>query len=158
MATALTQPQRAPASPFADVRPAVGLAAVSASACVVWLLAGGALPGGRWFAVHLFTLGVVSNLVVAFTRHFAQTLLHSTIEDRPILRLGLLNAGAVAILVGLPTGRTWLVALGATLASTAVLWLYVVLRRMRRRALPSRFAFVSRTYERACGAFLHGAV
>ena len=155
---ALSARRHAPASPFADVRPAVGAAAVYAAAIAVWLLAGGALPGGRWFAVHLFTLGVVSNLVVAFTRHFAQTLLHSTIDDRPAVRLAVLNAGTIAILVGLPSGQTWLVALGATLASAAVFWLYLVLRRLRQRALPSRFSFVTRTYERACGAFLHGAV
>ena len=158
MPFALTARLRAPSSPFADVRPAVAIATAYAGAIVVWLLAGGALPGGRWFAVHLFTLGVVSNLVVALTRHFAQTLLHASIQDRPGLRLATLNAGTVAILGGLPSGQTWLVALGATLASAAVLWLYLVLRRLRRRALPSRFSFVTRTYERACGAFLHGAV
>ena len=60
-------------SPFDDVRPAVGVAALYAVACIVWVVAGGALPGGRWLAVHLFALGVLSNLVMALTAHFAGT-------------------------------------------------------------------------------------
>jgi hypothetical protein len=29
-------------------------------ATIVWVSAGGGLPGGRWLAVHLFTIGVVT--------------------------------------------------------------------------------------------------
>jgi nitrite reductase (NO-forming) len=136
----------------------VGVALVYALGTAVWLVAGSALPGGRWFTVHLFTLGVVSNLILAFTRHFAETLLHKPAQDHPTARLVLFNAGAVGVLVGLPAGLPWLVAMGATLATAAVFWLYLTLRRLRRSALPSRFTFVVRTYERACGAFLHGAL
>lgn len=50
------------------------------------------------------------------------------------------------------------VAAGATAMTAAVLWLYWDLRRLRRAALGARFAFVVRGYERACGAFVHGAI
>ncbi|MPZ72820.1 MAG: hypothetical protein GEU74_06235 [Nitriliruptorales bacterium] len=149
---------RRPASPFADVRPAVALAVLYGAAVVVWLVGGRGLPGNRWFAIHLFTLGVLSNAVLAFTRHFAETMLHRPSPDHPHARLAVLNVGALAVLVGLPSGQRLLVGLGAMLACAAVFSLYRVLRRLRRTSLPSRFTFVVRTYERACGAFLHGAV
>lgn len=145
-------------SPFADVRPAVGVAALYLLGVVVWIAAGAALPGGRWLAVHLFTLGVLSNLVLALTSHFASTLLHQPADARSGARLLLFNAGAVAVLAGVPTRNSWLLVAGAVATSAAVLWLYVALRRIRKAALGQRFAFVVRSYERAAGAFLHGAV
>lgn len=147
-----------PSSPFADVRPAFGVAAGYAVALVVWLLAGDGLPGGRWFAVHLFTLGVLSNLVLALTQHFADTLLHRPATARVTARMLLFNAGALAVLIGLPTGITPLLVAGATATSAAVLWLYVTLRRARKQSPSQRFGFVVRTYERATSAFLHGAL
>lgn len=145
-------------SPFAAVRPAVVIAGAYAAALAVWMVAGDALPGGRWFAVHLFTLGVLSNLVMAMTQHFAETLLHQPGSSGAGRRTALFNAGALAVLVGMPAGTPWLVACGATAASAAVMWLYVHLRRTRRGALSQRFAFLVRAYERAAGAFLHGAI
>ena len=73
-------------SPFAPLRPAFALAGAYAGAAVLWVLAGSVLPGGRWFAVHLFTLGVLTTLVVALTDHFAQTLLHAPQRRHPAAR------------------------------------------------------------------------
>ena len=145
-------------SPFADVRPAVLLAAVYGVAVLVWIAAGADLPGGRWFAVHLFTLGVLSNLVMALGAHFATTLLHQPVDGRATARTALFNAGALCVLAGVPTGNRWSLVVGATATSAAVLWHYAALRRIRKAALTQRFGFVVRTYERACGAFLHGAI
>lgn len=138
--------------------PAVVASAVYALAAIVWVSVGDALPGGRWAAVHLFTLGVVSNLVVTLTHHFAQTVLHTPARSARHGRLLLLNAGVVLLVAGLPTGLTGLFLAGAVALTAAVCWLYVDLRRSRRQALAARFAFVVRGYERACGAFLHGAL
>jgi hypothetical protein len=153
-----TQPssERQP-PPFGHLRPATLVAGLYGAAIVLWLAGGEALPGGRWFAIHLFTLGVLSNLVVALTHHFAQTLLHSAPSTGTRKRFVLLNAGALSVLAS-PLGWRVPVAVGATLMSAAVLWLYLDLRRMRKRALTQRFAFVVRGYERACSAFLHGAL
>ncbi len=146
-----------PSGPFGGLRPAVALACLYGAAALVWVAFGAALPGGRWLAVHLFTVGVLTNLVAAMTHHFAQTLLHA--PERPTAaRLALLNLGALLLLTGLPAGLGWLVAIGATLLSAAVLWLYVALRRMRKSSLTARFAFVVRAYERATSAFVHGAL
>lgn len=149
------QPARAP---FRHLRPAVAAAACYLFAALVWIAFGPALPGGRWFAVHLFTVGVVTNLVVALTHHFAQTLLHAGGLDGRPARLALVNAGAVALLAGRAVGWPWLFALGGSALIGAVAWLYVELRRRRKLSLTGRFGFVVRTYERACSAFFHGAL
>lgn len=144
-------------APFGHLLLPAALAATSAVAAAVWIVVGDVLPGGRWVGVHLFTLGVVTPLIAAFTVHFAATVLH---VERPPMRLILatLVVGAAGVLVGLPAGMPLLVAGGATLASVAVLLGYLHLRRMRGRSLGSRFVFVVRSYERAHGAFLHGAL
>lgn len=144
-------------SPFGALRPAVVVACGYAAAALVWVMGGSELPGGRWLAVHLFTLGVLTNLVVGLSYHFAQTLLHAPARSR-VGRLVAVNTGALLVLTGLPAGRRWLVTAGATVLTASVLWLYVDLRRMRKASLTRRFAFVVRAYEGACSAFIHGAV
>ena len=147
-----------PRSPFAFLRPAAGLAVAYALATLIWVAAGDVLPGGRWLAVHLFTLGVLSNLITALTHHFAETVLHAPSDGRQGWRILLLNVGTAGVVVGLPTEQPMLLAAGAVLSTAAVAWLYVALRRMRRKALTARFTFVVRAYERAAGAFTHGAL
>lgn len=144
-------------SPFGALRPALVVACGYAAVALVWAIAGTDLPGGRWLAVHLFTLGVLTNVVVALTYHFAQTLLHAPERSR-VGRLVAVNAGALLVLIGLPAGRCGLVAAGATALTASVVWLYVDLRRMRTSSLSGRFAFVVRAYERSCSAFIHGAL
>jgi nitrite reductase (NO-forming) len=143
-------------APLAAVRPSLAVAGLYACAVLAWVAL--PLPGGRWFAVHLFTLGVLTTLVAALTAHFAGTLLHAPGRPGAAARLALLQAGALLLLAGLPTGQRWSTVAGATALVVAVGWLYLDLRRMRRASLTGRFAFVVRTYERATGAFLHGAV
>lgn len=145
-------------APLQRLAPAVTAAGLYAVAAVVWVAFGDALPGGRWLAVHLFTVGVVTNVVVALTQHFAQTLLHGPERTERPARLALLNAGALLLLGGLPGGTRVVFVTGATALTAAVLWLYWDLRVVRRSALGGRFGFVVRGYERACGAFVHGAV
>ena len=144
-------------SPFWALRPAMVIACGYAALALLWVTRGTDLPGGRWLAVHLFTLGVLTNLVVALTFHFAQALLHAPDHSR-VGRLVAVNIGGLLVLMGLPAGQPWLVAAGATTLSGSVLWLYADLRRMRKASLTGRFAFVVRAYERACSAFIHGAL
>lgn len=144
--------------PLGRLAPAVTAAGLYTVAAVLWVALGDVLPGGRWLAVHLFTAGVVTNMVVALTQHFAQTLLHAPERTGRPVRFVLLNTGAVLLLVGLPGGMRVVFVTGATVLTAAVLWLYWDLRVVRRSVLGGRFGFVVRGYERACGAFVHGAI
>jgi hypothetical protein len=143
-------------SPFRLLRPVAVAAGAYAAAALVWLAFGDTLPGGRWFAVHLFTLGILTNLVVALSQHFAVTLLNVPPSRSRTPRFVVLNVGALALL-GFPPSLRYPFAAGATLLVIAVAWLGVDLHRMRRAASTPRFRFVVRSYEHACLAFLAGA-
>ncbi len=144
------------ASPFAASAPSILLALGYALALVVWLVAGDVLPGGRTFAIHLFTLGVLTNLVLTFSEHFARTVTRTPGERAwwwPLVT----NLGILLVLVGLPGRSAPAVAAGSLVLIGTVTAAYVRLRRMRRAAVGARFAWIVRIYERAHGAFLHGA-
>jgi hypothetical protein len=144
-------------SPFGPAIPSIVAALVYAAAVGVWLVAGDALPAGRPFAVHLFTLGVLTNLVLTFSEHFARTLTRTPGERAwwwPLVT----NAGIVAVLAGLLTRWLPLVVGGATTLVVVVTLAYGRLRAMRRRAVGARFGWIVRLYEWAHLAFLSGAV
>lgn len=126
-------------------------------ATAVWIVAGDRLPDGRWLAVHLFTLGVLTNVVVAFSQHFGQTVTRA-VERRWWSQPIVLNVGVVLVLIGIPTRTPWSTGLGATIATAVVFAGYLRLRRMRRTAVGARFAWIARIYERAHGSFTHGAM
>lgn len=145
-----------PGSPFSDVRPDVGIALGGAMMTLLWVTVDG-LPGGRWLAVHLFTLGVVTPLIVAFSQHQAETVLRARPRSRTVLRIALV-AGALLLAGGMAYGWTIAVGVGGTLSSGAVLASWWRLRAARRGAVGARFGWLVRGYERAHGAFLHGAL
>lgn len=145
-----------PGSPFSDVRPDVAVAAGAAVLAVVWLTVDG-LPAGRWLAVHLFTLGVITPLIVAFSQHQAETILHLAGRSRRWLRV-MLVGGAAALAAGMVWRSTPMMGAGSTAIATAVLVSWWRLRQARKRSLGGRFTWVVRGYERAHGAFLHGAL
>ena len=159
MPTAVTMPVvgQPARTPFQVLRVEAVVAAAYAVAVAVWVVGGAHLPGGRWLAVHLFTLGVVTNVVAAFAQHFAATLTRQPETPRTWPLLGL-NAGVVATLVGISAGLPLLTGAGATAVTAGVMHSYVVIRRRRKAALGARFVFIVRTYERAHGAFVHGAL
>ncbi len=144
-------------SPFGAAAPSIGLALLYGVALLVWLAVGDRLPGGRWFAVHLFTLGVLTNLILTFSEHFARTVTRTKGERAPWWP-AVTNAGILLVLVGLPGGQRWLLASGATIVTGSVFMAYLRIRRMRHSAVGARFAWIARVYERAHGAFIHGAI
>jgi hypothetical protein len=144
-------------SPFRAAAPSITAALLYALALLIWLGVGDQLPGGRWFAVHLFTLGVLTNLVLTFSEHFARTLTH-TAGERARWWPAVTNLAILLVLIGIPTRQRAVLVVGATVLSGVVLCGYLRLRRMRRAALGARFAWIVRVYERAHAAFLHGAV
>jgi hypothetical protein len=144
-------------SPFGGAAPTLRTAVTYLVAAAVWVAAGDLLPGGRWFAVHLFTLGALTNLILVFSDHFTRTLTR-TPEAAPRWPLPVLNVGILLVLTSLPGERTIPLAIGATITSGVVVAAYVRIRRLRRAAVGARFGWIVRTYERAHGAFVHGAV
>lgn len=144
-------------SPFGDTRPFVVAGLAYAVAAWVWVVSGAVLPGGRWMAVHLFTLGVLTNLVLGFSQHFGRTLTRTKATPWR-WALPVANSGALLVLWGLPGGRGWAVGGGATVLTVVVVASYVRLRRMRKSALSARFGWIVRAYERAHSAFIHGAL
>ena len=150
-------PPDQPANPFARLRTVAAIVGLYAVALLAWLVIGEPHPAGRWFGVHLFTLGIVTNLILALSGHFARTLTHqggTASRWQPLI----VNVGILAVLVGIPSDRSWIVAAGATILTVEVMRSYLELRRYRTRALAGRFSWIVRSYERAHGAFVHGAI
>jgi hypothetical protein len=144
-------------SPFGAAAPSISLALVYGLALMVWLAVGDRLPGGRWFAVHLFTLGVLTNVVLTFSEHFSRTVTR-TPGERAAWWPVVTNLGILLVLVGLPTGERWLLAGGASIVTGSVCAAYLRIRRMRHAAVGARFAWIARVYERAHAAFVFGAL
>ena len=143
--------------PFARLRSVALVAAVYAAALIGWFAFGRGLPWGRWLGVHLFTLGIVTNLILALSDHFARTLTHQG-GERAAWHLVFTNAGIVALLWSIPNELGVVVAIGATILVIEVMASYLTLRRLRKTALAGRFAWIVRVYERAHAAFVHGAI
>jgi hypothetical protein len=144
-------------SPFGDATPSVAAALLFAAATLLWLLVGDRLPGGRWLAVHLFTLGVLTNLVLTFSEHFTHAVTRTPGQRAwwwPLVT----NLGIVLVVLGRPLDSRWSLAAGATIVTVSVFLAYRRLRRMRKQAVGARFGWIVRSYERAHGAFLHGAI
>lgn len=103
-----------------------------------------------WLMIHLLLLGAATNAIVVWSRHFADALLHTaqlpTDRRDQSRRLLLLNAGAVAVVLAVPTGWWGVTLAGATAVVVAVVWHAAVLVRHLRRALPSRFGVTVRYY------------
>jgi len=145
------------APPLAGLRWLTAALAGYGLAALLWLLLGDDLPGGRWFAVHLFSVGVLSNAIVALTDHFGRALTKTGLPDRRAIRLVALNLGAVGVL-SFPVGWGWPPVAGGVLVLGVVAWLAVDLRRMAATALGTRFVFIVNGYVAACAAFLGGTM
>ena len=144
-------------SPFGSAAPSIAAAILYAVVALAWVVVDPDWVAGRWVPVHLFTLGVLTTLVLVFSEHFGRTLTRRPAE-RIRWQLPVLHAGVVALLVGLPLQATWLVAAGSTVVTVVVFASYWRLRTMRHDAVGARFLWIVRMYERAHGAFVHGAV
>jgi nitrite reductase (NO-forming) len=135
---------------------AVVLAYLAAGGVVAGL--GERATGGRWLALHLVLLGAVSNAIVVWSEHFAAALLHARPASELAAggRLLLLNLGLVAVLIGVPAGRTGLAAAGTGLVAGVVGAHAVVLARWLRGALAARLGVTVWFYLAAAAALLAG--
>ncbi|MFD6905408.1 MULTISPECIES: multicopper oxidase domain-containing protein [unclassified Streptomyces] len=118
------------------------------------------LPHASWLLVHTLLLGAVTNAVVIWSGHFAASVLRLPEANRgapAALRLVTLNAGAVAVIGGMYTGRWPVVLVGASLVAGAVTAHAGWLVRLLRRALPGRFSMTVRYYIAAAALLPVGA-
>jgi hypothetical protein len=158
----MTSPARPPrTTPFAGVRADVAVAVPFALLALIWSIAGD-LPGGRWVAVHLFTLGVLAPLIVGFSQHQAATLLRTT--PRTLLPVRVLLAGGATLVAGgmiatTAPGATTVIAAGGTVTALGVTMAGWWLWQARGAAgAEARFAWLIRAYVHAHVAFVGGAV
>lgn len=145
----------------------MGLALAFGLLALAWTVVE-ALPGTRWVAVHLFTLGVLTPLIVAFSREQVRNLLRVVPRGDGLIR-GLLALGATGVTAGMvaadvTAGATppgWpaaTIAVGGTLSIAGVAVALVGLVRARRAADPDhRFAWLIRAYVHAHVLFVLGA-
>jgi nitrite reductase (NO-forming) len=124
----------------------------------VVLALGDRVTWGGWLALHLVLLGAASNAIVVWSEHFAAALLRASPvgERAATLRTLALNLGIVAVLAGVPSGRTALAAAGAALAGVVVLAHAAGLAARIARALPARLSGTVWFYVAAAAALLAG--
>jgi hypothetical protein len=154
-------PSRPARTPFDVVKLDV-VAALGFAGLVLVVLVLDGPPGSRWLAVHLFTLGVLTPLIVAFSHHQTTTLLRAAARPRTGTRAAVVG-GAVLVAAGMVDPGTAvsppLIATGATLTTGGVAVAWWRLRTHRRAAADdARFAWLVATYERAHLLFVVGAV
>lgn len=120
------------------------------------------VPQARWLLVHLVTLGLVTNSVLIWGQHFADTLLRTRTgprdRARQVRRIQLLNLGIATTAAGMVAGTPWLSVGGATIVGLALCWYALGLLRQLRAALAARFAFTIRGYAAAALLLPVGAV
>lgn len=128
---------------------AAALVAAYLIAAVVAIAAHRAFPVAQWLALHLLVLGAATNAVFVWSRHFAQALLHARLgsETPAHVRLAVLNAGIVAVLVGVALPLVPLAVAGAVLVAAAVIAHTLSLISMARGAtLSGRLRITVRFY------------
>ena len=144
-------------SPLRDLPALLWLTAV-----VVVSLAHRELPAPRWLLIHLFLLGAVTHSILVWSQHFTDALLHNaptaTAYRTRSVRLVLCNAGALLVVLAVPTDRWVLAAVGASAVALAVGWHAVSLVLQLRHGLGSRFAVTVRYYVASAALLPLGAL
>lgn len=141
--------------------PALASAVLFGITALVWVVAGRWLPGGRWVVVHLFTLGVLTTVIAAFTRHFARSFTGQGAPKgvrRALVVAVVLDLSVIALLVGRLTHWRILLAIGTLGLLLVVGENLRELRDTRWEPRVERFTWVVRRYEDAHWAFLAAAV
>ena len=113
----------------------------------------------HWLLLHIVLLGAVSNAIVVWSAHFSAAILRAPAAERRLaeaIRLGALNVGILAVLIGGSLGPVWLGIGGAAVVFAAIAAHLAGLAAMARRALPARFRVVVWYYLVAGVALLTG--
>lgn len=135
---------------------------------VGWLLAGVGVAAAHqwiddagWVLLHIVLLGALTQAIVVWSWHFAQTLLHRASAPggrrHQTWRLALLNVGAILVLISVPIHAWWVTLVGGTVVAGAAGWHGWALWQMLGRALPARFRVSVHYYLASAGSLVLGA-
>jgi len=135
---------------------------------VGWLLAGLVvaiahhwIDDADWVLLHIVLLGALTQAIVVWSWHFAQTLLHASNAPggrrHQTWRLALLNTGAILVLVSVPVHAWWVTLVGGTVVAGAAGWHGWALWRMLGHALPARFRISVHYYLASAVSLMTGA-
>lgn len=119
---------------------------------------GGSLSQQWWTAVHIVTLGVISNAILQWSWYFSRSLLRLRPDDphsgaHQTARQLLFNVALVGLVAAMWTANSVGAMVGATAIGLIILWHVVALLLASRTALGARFAVIIRYYV-AAGVFL----
>lgn len=112
------------------------------------------LGAGWWLPLHLFVVGGLLSAISAATQMLAVTW-SAAPAPRPLLagsQRWALAAGAIALVAGRETDRTWMFVAGGVMVIVAMLGLAGILIRVRRQAVTPRFASAMEAYVAAAAA------
>lgn len=162
------RPDGAPTGSSPDLRSRNVWHARANAPIVVWLIAAVVttmihpfVNHASWLMVHTLMLGVVTNAIVVWSSHFAETLgrANPTLSERRwhLFRLALLNLSVIAVLLG-RMFEVWHVLLaGAVTIGIVVTWHGIVIALRLRSKLANRFAASLTYYVVAAGLLPIGA-
>lgn len=118
-----------------------------------------------WLALHVLLLGAVTNAVVIWSEHFVTTWCRAPDPPERRVKVGLsvLNLSVVLVLVGVVADWHWVSGTGAGGVSLVAIIHGVHVRRLRRRALATRFGhltayYVAASMSLAAGGTLGGSM
>lgn len=117
------------------------------------------LPQWRWLAIHLLLLGAATNAILVWSAHFTAGVLRAPAPPTrraEAVRLGVLNLGIAAVLVGGAGELPWLGVAGSGAVFAAVAAHLAWLAARLRAALPARFTITVHYYLAAAAALLTG--
>lgn len=128
---------------------------------VIALVARDLLPQTWWTAIHLVTLGVLTNAILQWSWYFARGLLRLPPTDRrsgrdAVRRSIAFNVALVGLVAAMWTGASVLTVLLATALGAIVAWHGLAILRASRASLGSRHAALLRFYVAASAMFVIG--
>lgn len=108
------------------------------------------VPQSRWLLVHMATLGVVTNSILVWSQHFADSLLRSNRSEGSrtgqLWRIRVLNLGILATCVGMVGTWPWVATVGAVVVGSVLCSHAASLTGQVRGSLPARFTGVVKWY------------
>ncbi len=121
------------------------------------------LPQQWWTAVHLITLGVISNAILQWSWYFTRSLLRLRAEDKhagahQTLRQVAFNVAVIALVGGMWWPNVPVAMAAATAVGLIITWHVIALVVSIRSALGARFAVIIRYYVAASVFLLIGII